>query len=99
TRSKRDWSSDVCSSDLLAIHLFPDRADWIVACNIQCKALQIPFRAPLKGGQQQIAHGGVVVVYDLLLQSGCFGDSPGGDRCIARSEERRVGKGGSMRGV
>src|SRR3546814_15847846 len=79
-----DWSSDVCSSDLLTISkgFRPMQA---------LKALVI-FMAVL------IVAGMVLLVYGLVSRTGGGGSMGGGEPIgggegdVARSEERRVGK-------
>src|SRR5206468_6227311 len=94
TRSDRDWSSDVCSSDLGRPRLMPAFSTSWTACGIL-----------LSGGLARVTEttaGGSV--YTLRLSWGCVVVS----RCCAgamrgsvlhkaatvRSEERRVGKEG-----
>src|SRR2546429_6723104 len=78
TRCSRDWSSDVCSSDLLQVHLLP---------LLQHRALLVA--EPLLLDARPVGHGGeeaVVLVRQARAQ--LF------DVRVTRvrSEERRVGK-------
>src|SRR5207249_8672617 len=94
TRSKRDWSSDVCSSDLdfldvgqgdSALVTFPDGATLLVDGGGQPGPLRQD--AGLDNGDEKFEHDtrsiGERVVSEFLWQRGL------------RSEERRVGKEGS----
>src|SRR5699024_11681083 len=92
TRSKRDWSSDVCSSDLVAtiFHLY-DRA-WGVASirELVTIAIAVTVTIILAMIVQKIALGNVparTMVITWMLHIIMIG----GSRFI-RSEERRVGK-------
>src|SRR5207245_7250769 len=76
TRCYRDWSSDVCSSDL--IEQF--------AGHVTLQALLFPAQANVQSGV--LAHGpGVVYVSRMVLSC-----APCHTAIKTRSEERRVGK-------
>src|SRR5699024_11913732 len=92
TRSKRDWSSDVCSSDLA--HSSRRRS-----CYAKFRSPPLPrFRSvpplsprplPLRG-----AVGTAAGTVDGTTAGGVARASSSVVRPITRSEERRVGKGG-----
>src|SRR5699024_11806323 len=94
TRSKRDWSSDVCSSDLLARKLvvYPTTLYWHAGTKAQLLALvsqrvleeiDLPDEADYDWQQWMLILGKRV--------RKVLGAHP---RFAARSEERRVGKEG-----
>src|SRR5699024_12278149 len=94
TRSKRDWSSDVCSSDLgedgvafirRVIHGLDDVFQDMMANELHSAALVIP--------------GGMIM--SMLALMGFPRHPMGKWECDAgaRSEERRVGKGGGGGGA
>src|SRR5699024_11249303 len=91
TRSKRDWSSDVCSSDLLArvtaavsLPIMADEAVWSAADAhrlIEARACDLlNIKLAKTGGLR-----GAIEVADAARLAGID--------CMLRSEERRVGKG------
>src|SRR5206468_6638352 len=84
TRSDRDWSSDVCSSDLAAS--LPND----IAVHSDLKARQPHFPAKAKAVIQLVQNGGP-------SQMDLFDPKPALTR-LARSEERRVGKSGDRGG-
>src|SRR3546814_18544743 len=83
-----DWSSDVCSSDLLAVEATPheglDAIDVLVHGSVPVGALS--------GGSEHRLE----LVLDILLSNQAPSvdvEVDGRDRCVSsRSEERRVGK-------
>src|SRR5207249_5028391 len=76
TRSKRDWSSDVCSSDLDAL-LGRGPYDWTVG-NLGSANTALPYHAGLaQHAPKRLRHR--LHFQDMLLS-------------LSRSEERRVGK-------
>src|SRR5207249_7217062 len=88
TRSKRDWSSDVCSSDLVVATAMPtivgdlhgiDHYAWVFSAYLLATIASIPLWGRLADmiGRKPIFLSGMV---------------------IFRSEERRVGKEGGSRG-
>src|SRR5690349_22230952 len=78
TRSLRDWSSDVCSSDLGAVaHLVPH-------------PVEHERVGPLDVGTDQPAAGRAVV--EVLLDGGGLEGAEAAGGVGVRSEERRVGK-------
>src|SRR5699024_12222819 len=87
TRSKRDWSSDVCSSDLRALSLFERLiADGQAALVVlEFTALTLPVVIALV---LPVA-GFAATVYGINRLSG--------DSEMVRSEERRVGEVGRSR--
>src|SRR5204863_4566020 len=95
TRSLRDWSSDVCSSDLLRPQ---DRAQLSQIKSLYVYSSRQDTRVPLLS----------VATVKYILETGrirrrtisilCF-PAPGvlASEVLGRSEERRVGKGGRSR--
>src|SRR5699024_11766513 len=91
TRSKRDWSSDVCSSDLDVLAHLPVGGE------------AHPGVAP--GGGRQLLHRQLVKQFAPgggLLGLGLVGGEAGDELLqlpdlLLRSEERRVGEGGPSR--
>src|SRR5699024_11933764 len=78
TRSKRDWSSDVCSSDLIG----SPRWRGCRRCGTRCCKLPrstAPRTSPSCGWRVRVVH---------RYRARCCASSPTG----SRSEERRVGK-------
>src|SRR5699024_11424343 len=94
TRSKRDWSSDVCSSDLQHCH----RADGI-ATAIRL-AEEFGYRLVINHGTEghkiadYIAAKGIDVILGPLMTTRSKVELRDRTLATARSEERRVGKGG-----
>src|SRR5690606_40800602 len=89
TRFSRDWSSDVCSSDLLAA----EGRDQPVALAVErvLLAADLHFLQP-----RELAQLGVEDVVGLFLaESEALHQHR--LRLVLRSEERRVGKGGEYR--
>src|SRR5699024_11319577 len=80
TRSKRDWSSDVCSSDLVS-----DKPE-VLAKFKETTVKGSQFKQPLLEFSGACAGCGETPYAKLITQ--LFGDR----MYIARSEERRVGK-------
>src|SRR5699024_11841016 len=92
TRSKRDWSSDVCSSDL-GVGRFMLVTGTILAGLMVLLALFAPLIAPYGFAQVADAEGARFANHA----------PPGGEHWLGtstqgRSEERRVGKEGRHRG-
>src|SRR5699024_12187049 len=88
TRSKRDWSSDVCSSDLLAMaHISLDDP-----MRNAFHEVMIPARPPAMTSLPQSVDPNMVVRASAVTRS-CEPSWSAG-----RSEERRVGKEGRARG-
>src|SRR5699024_11346137 len=83
TRSKRDWSSDVCSSDLviMAVPFLPGPVSPPAVCGESPTGLA--FSPPTRGVTQVTA-----------MITPCVGEGQ-----QQRSEERRVGKEGRNRGA
>src|SRR5699024_11747938 len=96
TRSKRDWSSDVCSSDLAFSYIldsipFLKFSIWAQGGSISLVMIPIfllSFRWGLKGG---LVGGALLGILKLIL------GRPYILVPLQRSEERRVGKGCSTR--
>src|SRR5207249_8668001 len=96
TRSKRDWSSDVCSSDLRrssGVGMDPDHSGRLH----RGMARVSPFQGVLlmaRGIGRRPIFFFVLVVVSLAL----YYPTPPEFRwvCLFRSEERRVGKGGRL---
>src|SRR5699024_12057999 len=88
TRSKRDWSSDVCSSDLILVELVGQQFGFVAGKGPGgvLVSLQMPHEP---GGD--VAVGGVQHL--AVAHAGAAGHRLGG----VRSEERRVGKEGRCR--
>src|SRR5207249_9636216 len=95
TRSKRDWSSDVCSSDLFV----QVRLRNLVTGNTfdtRLAATDFVDEAPLETKEFQVLYrdqGGVHVMDTNTYEQYTLDNEAVGDR----SEERRVGKGRSWR--
>src|SRR5207249_7886123 len=85
TRSKRDWSSDVCSSDL----------DWLVPTTL-CHAVR-SFLIPQLISRYSAAQSAAArrVVFTLRRAEGPGKKLSRSPMAPIRSEERRVGKEGS----
>src|SRR5690606_39688793 len=94
TRVSRDWSSDVCSSDLRRAGRCS--AGRLVVAD-QCGA-QMPD-VLLHQGPDEVELAGEVVHQSAAADAGLADDGLDGDGAwaVTRSEERRVGKGGSGR--
>src|SRR5206468_5954142 len=86
TRSDRDWSSDVCSSDLL--HVVPDVQIEALQRVLAARAPVLPYPFLQEGQRVRIARGPLADVEGILVQSKLN---------KGRSEERRVGKEGRAR--
>src|SRR5207249_8136551 len=89
TRSKRDWSSDVCSSDLTR--------DIIIEALVQTTSATADINLTADSDHDQV--GGVWIQSTGKLDSGenvtVSGSNlfnPGAPNLLTRSEERRVGK-------
>src|SRR5207249_10507206 len=82
TRSKRDWSSDVCSSDLLAMRIGIETIPPLLLVgtrHLVTGLILYPFLRVRAGIRPSAAHWGTAAVTGILL-------------LFVRSEERRVGK-------
>src|SRR5690606_40726681 len=91
TRFSRDWSSDVCSSDLGDRRAQPTEKFLIgnvPTCGItgkvvpSCRLAQFGYPVPSDGPLQ------VVAILEIVAQT----TNIGADSILGRSEERRVGK-------
>src|SRR5690606_40273608 len=94
TRFSRDWSSDVCSSDLVS----------------GGSAVPASVTATSQGGGFQVKKGlsvwdAVAILVGVVVGIGIFGfpplvamNAPSAGAYMGRSEERRVGKEGKWRG-
>src|SRR5690606_39427080 len=95
TRFSRDWSSDVCSSDLLLVLALPLYYFWqsmnpVGQPPLEQKTLGSLTATPVPlDDLGPYLHDGIYVK-DFRVDF-CEG-------CISRSEERRVGRGGRARG-
>src|SRR5699024_12143102 len=83
TRSKRDWSSDVCSSDLVLKGLEVARADKVIGNSLEAFITITP-----KYEQTKAVLESIPFCHQLLIVS----DADVTEEAHARSEERRVGK-------
>src|SRR5207249_8289196 len=91
TRSKRDWSSDVCSSDLgTAVRTA------FAALGAEGAVLA---RSGAESALMAVNYGSVAKLEALDLAVEAFGPRAVQDLTLPRSEERRVGKGGRRRGA
>src|SRR5690606_39882887 len=91
TRFSRDWSSDVCSSDLYLSgdgHFRPERGRWMASSVSRPLLLGMAMLA-------QRAHGAVAT---LIAGRAAGTKVIDGRQVHTRSEERRVGKGRSAWG-
>src|SRR5207249_7441551 len=83
TRSKRDWSSDVCSSDLTiilaGINVFPAADDGVPGAPTEAEVSVRALRRQIAGVQPAFAVDGCGRGIGVLIVA-------------PRSEERRVGK-------
>src|SRR5206468_7807297 len=89
TSSDRDWSSDVCSSDLHALALGPQRG----APFFTAGALVRDFELEASEGRRVVVRGlfsGVLMGHDVPVILGAHRNAR--SFRSARSEERRVGK-------
>src|SRR5690606_40581822 len=97
TRFSRDWSSDVCSSDLLQMGGFPPTADGLEAAILAGWAIIQAERdgetvlLPPDEGLAHYRERHTAVGLSFPVNSAAVG-------IAVRSEERRVGKGGATRG-
>src|SRR5699024_11680816 len=93
TRSKRDWSSDVCSSDLVETHPVEDGA-----VRPQAEQSGLWVTGLWMGGDRTDLHkaeterGQALRALRVLVETRCQAQRAG-----KRSEERRVGKEGEWR--
>src|SRR5207247_7363405 len=93
TRSARDWSSDVCSSDLL------DTGMHLVFINRKLGREQVRYPHPALEEILKPTYG--VITYQeqvMRIANVLAGFSLAEADVLRRSEERRVGKGGAHRG-
>src|SRR5699024_11975354 len=90
TRSKRDWSSDVCSSDLYFVT--PVTYEQVQHTVKLANEEALPFTLLGNGSNLIIRDGGIrgIVMYLGKLADVTVEET----KIIARSEERRVGKEG-----
>src|SRR5207249_5471625 len=96
TISKRDWSSDVCSSDLTFVY---DGSNRLI--NDQWRPLNATFTYDSTTGLFSSMNRGLGTTLNLApASSQGLATSPAvsASRAVARSEERRVGKEGRCRG-
>src|SRR5207247_4191560 len=94
TRSTRDWSSDVCSSDLVE-HATAD-ADALFD-EVDLEAIEVDLGHDRDGDPVGSSHEGERAGDDLIEREGDLEDVVG--PALVRSEERRVGNKCRTRGV
>src|SRR5690606_40789683 len=92
TRFSRDWSSDVCSSDLAAGGLAGNL--YSVGAGLPAKVLPLGYTAGRNWPWRQASLPVPVSSIDSALTET---SGPGGGRLRSRSEERRVGRAGRTR--
>src|SRR5699024_11299173 len=95
--SKRDWSSDVCSSDLLPFEHGSPIGTRLEACSDARTVFESESSGRRRGASASNASGGLMAI---SRGGGVRAGSPArwcrGSRAVRRrSEERRVGKGGA----
>src|SRR5690606_39409448 len=83
TRFSRDWSSDVCSSDLSATHLLGDAPNFVTLKNKIAK---------LARSQAPVYISGESGTGKELVARAIHEQGPRANEPFVRSEERRVGK-------
>src|SRR5699024_11446016 len=89
TRSKRDWSSDVCSSDLLPVRLANNRYEQFqFGIKRHPAKMDVTITADRESGKFEIIKG----YYDLNGGGRANFSFSVAQVCATRSEERRVGK-------
>src|SRR5690606_39607217 len=99
TRFSRDWSSDVCSSDLLhqtqlGVHPADAQASLLQALAVAVVDLEAVAMALVDVDLAVEAVG-----QRSLAQHAVIAPQPHGAALVHRSEERRVGKGSTPRGT
>src|SRR5207249_7761044 len=82
TRSKRDWSSDVCSSDLILLHLRLLTGVSAVLLSERRTCFEAAPRTDKRSGDRE----------GIYRSLGIRGDQREVLQILIRSEERRVGK-------
>src|SRR5206468_7245529 len=96
TRSDRDWSSDVCSSDLFFSVLDGNRVEG--ALLVDEEHHRVVRREQLEGDLQDLVEEGFLIALEADEAVKLVGDA---QLLVVlpqrRSEERRVGKGGNTR--
>src|SRR5207302_6412023 len=95
TRFSRDWSSDVCSSDLL--ELVPAEAERSAAI-LGAGWLRTTWRITLPLVRPAILAGGLMSFLEAIAEFGTPAFLLIPARTQVRSEERRVGNDGGSRG-
>src|SRR5207302_7528955 len=94
TRFSRDWSSDVCSSDLFGGH-WRDLAEGFCDRGREVGGLLLRYEALTESDFDRAAAAAYLgFELDPLAQKVLVGASPPGEIVSERSEERRVGKEG-----
>src|SRR5699024_11296428 len=84
TRSKRDWSSDVCSSDLFVVPIYSKRYACLVNLS-PCDNMEDDLLSIAQKGKDFLEQN--FQIYSTISISSIHSELPG-----IRSEERRVGK-------
>src|SRR5207245_3671716 len=90
TRCYRDWSSDVCSSDLGVALGFGDHGGGMVAANVEEAAYDSVFTAHDNNRLAGQLRGQKISLLTQLIRAA--NGLPGPAEHCLRSEERRVGK-------
>src|SRR5699024_12099745 len=98
TRSKRDWSSDVCSSDLHSNHVASTAAGATISCTVTSKFLD--WLSAFVGGfvLADSPRDRLVTPARAAIGSGQASYCASWATHASRSEERRVGTGCRLRG-
>src|SRR5207249_6611458 len=94
TRSKRDWSSDVCSSDLSQMTLWTRVRK--LADSTQLGSTRFVTRPELTRLVLSSTNGNIITI-GYVVQFGSIGRRDANTQICVRSEERRVGGGGRRR--
>src|SRR5207249_6319279 len=89
TRSKRDWSSDVCSSDLRVV---TSNLPWVVDAGQLARLLNIDQLALVNDLEANTYGIPSLEPTDFAALNDGAAEATGNIAVIARSEERRVGK-------
>src|SRR5206468_6552524 len=85
TRSDRDWSSDVCSSDLKALAPLDDKRIAVLGLAFKANTDDMREAKSIEVGRHLVELGAQIRAYDPVAMDNAR-------RVLPRSEERRVGK-------